>query len=257
MKIEDKLLKLRKGKGLSQEEVADILNVSRQTISKWETGQSTPDFDKIIPICELYEISCDELLTGKKKEELAKEEKEHEYMKAKGIGLSLGLYVLSIILFMFLISLSGPIIALGIFFLGIICATALFVYTCVMYKGKNDMKFLKKLIKKIDSSFIIVVLTFINLFFDLLMNTWCWYDDLHEEELSILSILLDDSIGVMVVLAILTFIFGIRFIINTIKSKKEMLLKISFVIFAFLTNPLVMNMLINYAYEFFTSYLFN
>lgn len=257
MKIEDKLLKLRKEKGLSQEEVADILNVSRQTISKWETGQSSPDFDKIIPICELYEISCDELLTGKKKEEIIKEEKEHEHMKAKGIGLSLGLYVLSIILFMFLISLSGPIIALGIFFLGIICATALFVYTCVMYKGKNDMKFLKKLIKKIDSSVIIVVLTFINLFFDLLMNTWCWYDDLHEEELSILSILLDDSIGVMVVLAILTFIFGIRFIINTIRSKKEMLLKISFVIFAFLTNPLVMNMLINYAYEFFTSYLFN
>jgi len=67
MKIEDKLLKLRKEKGLSQEEVADRLNVSRQTISKWETGQSTPDFDKIIPICELYEISCDELLTGKKK----------------------------------------------------------------------------------------------------------------------------------------------------------------------------------------------
>ena len=61
MKIEDKLLKLRKEKGLSQEEVADRLNVSRQTISKWETGQSSPDFDKIIPICELYEISSDEL----------------------------------------------------------------------------------------------------------------------------------------------------------------------------------------------------
>ena len=137
MKIENKLLKLRKEKGLSQEEVADLLNVSRQTISKWETGQSTPDFDKIIPLCELYEISCDELLTGKKKEDILKEEKEHEYMKAKGIGISLGIYILSIILFVFLISLSGPVIALGIFFLGIICATALFVYTCVMYKGKN------------------------------------------------------------------------------------------------------------------------
>lgn len=44
MKIEDKLLKLRKEKGLSQEEVADRLNVSRQTISKWETGQSSPAF---------------------------------------------------------------------------------------------------------------------------------------------------------------------------------------------------------------------
>ena len=44
MKIEDKLLKLRKEKGLSQEEVADRLNVSRQTISKLETGQSSPAF---------------------------------------------------------------------------------------------------------------------------------------------------------------------------------------------------------------------
>lgn len=68
MKIEDKLLKLRKEKWLSQEEVADRLKVSRQTISKWETGQSSPDFDKIVPICELFEISCDELLVDKEKD---------------------------------------------------------------------------------------------------------------------------------------------------------------------------------------------
>lgn len=257
MKIEDKLLKLRKEKGLSQEEVADRLNVSRQTISKWETGQSTPDFDKIIPICELYEISSDELLTGKKKEELVKEEKEQENMKAKGIGLSLGLYVLSIILFVFLISLSGPVVALGIFFLGIICATALFIYTCVMYKGKNDMKFLKKLIKKIDSTVIIVVLTFINLFFDLLHNTWGYYNDYHNGELDFLGNFVGNSVGITVVLTILTFVFGVRYIINAIKSKKERLLKISFAITSILVSPIVMNILINYAKQFFTSYLFS
>ena len=174
MKIEDKLLKLRKEKRLSQEEVAEKLNVSRQTVSKWETGQSSPDLDKIIPLCELYEISSDELLTGKKYEEVIKEEKEYENMKAKGIGLSLGIYVLSIILFVFLISLAGVIVALGIFFLGVVLATTLFIYTCVMYKGKNDMKFLKKLIKKIDSTVILVVLTFINLIFTWLRNTWSW-----------------------------------------------------------------------------------
>ena len=106
-----------------------------------------------------------EKLNQKKQNEIIKEEKEHEHMKAKGIGLSLGLYVLSIVLFVLLISLYGPIVALGIFFFGIICATALFIYTCVMYKGKNDMKFLKKLIKKIDSSIIIVILTFMNLLY--------------------------------------------------------------------------------------------
>src|SRR5574344_2339903 len=66
MNIGDKLFELRKKKGLSQEEAADKLNVTRQTISKWETNQSNPDFDKIIPICELYNITSDELLTGKK-----------------------------------------------------------------------------------------------------------------------------------------------------------------------------------------------
>ena len=51
MNLGETLLKLRKQKGLSQEEVADKLNVTRQTISKWETNQSMPDFDKIVPIC--------------------------------------------------------------------------------------------------------------------------------------------------------------------------------------------------------------
>ena len=57
MNIGEKLLELRKAKHLSQEEVADRLNVSRQTVSKWETDQSMPDFDKIAPLCELYQIS--------------------------------------------------------------------------------------------------------------------------------------------------------------------------------------------------------
>ena len=69
MNFGEKLYELRKSKNLSQEEVADKLSVTRQTVSKWETNQSTPDFDKIIPLCELFEISTDELLRGKKLEE--------------------------------------------------------------------------------------------------------------------------------------------------------------------------------------------
>ena len=45
-------------------EVADKLNVTRQTVSKWETDQTTPDFNKIVPLCELYDITANELLTG-------------------------------------------------------------------------------------------------------------------------------------------------------------------------------------------------
>ena len=69
MNLGDRLMELRKSKHLSQEEVAEKINVSRQTISKWETNQSTPDFDKIIPICELYGITTDELLKAELSEE--------------------------------------------------------------------------------------------------------------------------------------------------------------------------------------------
>lgn len=69
MNIGEKLFELRKEKNLSQEEVAEKLNVTRQTVSKWETNQSTPDFDKIIPLCELFGIGAEELLTGKKPQE--------------------------------------------------------------------------------------------------------------------------------------------------------------------------------------------
>ncbi|NLT09586.1 MAG: helix-turn-helix transcriptional regulator [Ruminococcus sp.] len=62
MEFNNKLYDLRKKKGLSQEELANRLNVSRQTISKWEVGDSTPDMEKLIAISDLFEISLDELI---------------------------------------------------------------------------------------------------------------------------------------------------------------------------------------------------
>ena len=56
MTIGERLLKLRKERNISQEDLANVLDVSRQTISKWETDQSQPDFDKIIPLCEYLEM---------------------------------------------------------------------------------------------------------------------------------------------------------------------------------------------------------
>lgn len=64
MSIGEKIYELRKNKNMSQEELANVLNVSRQTISKWETGESNPDFDKIVPLCNFFEISTDEFLRG-------------------------------------------------------------------------------------------------------------------------------------------------------------------------------------------------
>lgn len=56
MNLWERLFELRKIKNLTQDEVAEKLNVTRQTVSKLETNQSTPDFDKILPLCELYDI---------------------------------------------------------------------------------------------------------------------------------------------------------------------------------------------------------
>ncbi len=65
MEFHDKLYQLRKQKGLSQEELANRLNVSRQTVSKWELGDSTPDMEKLTAISNLFVISLDELVMDK------------------------------------------------------------------------------------------------------------------------------------------------------------------------------------------------
>lgn len=65
MEFHNRLYNLRKQKGLSQEELANRLNVSRQTISKWEIGDSTPDMEKLAAISELFEVSLDELVLGR------------------------------------------------------------------------------------------------------------------------------------------------------------------------------------------------
>lgn len=65
MDFNNKLYELRKQKGFSQEELANRLNVSRQTISKWEVGESTPDMEKLVAISDLFEVSLDELVLDK------------------------------------------------------------------------------------------------------------------------------------------------------------------------------------------------
>ena len=69
MNLGEKIFELRKEKNLTQDDVAEKLNVTRQTVSKWETNQSTPDFDKINPLCDLFEITPNELFKGEKEDE--------------------------------------------------------------------------------------------------------------------------------------------------------------------------------------------
>ena len=65
MEFNNRLYSLRKQKGLSQEELANRINVSRQTVSKWEIGDSTPDMEKLAALSDLFGVSLDELVLEK------------------------------------------------------------------------------------------------------------------------------------------------------------------------------------------------
>ena len=83
MEFNNKLYELRKQKGFSQEELANRLNVSRQTISKWEVGDSTPDMEKLVAISDLFGISLDELVLDKTPEPAAQPAKSELYTDIK------------------------------------------------------------------------------------------------------------------------------------------------------------------------------
>ncbi len=156
MSLGEKLLKLRKKKGLSQEEVADKLYVTRQTISKWETDQSMPDFDKVVPICQLYEISteelfCDEVESSRCDESRAQEAAnvssstsallEYNHKKALFTTVAVVLYILSVVVIIFFsVVLRSPIIGVCVFFLVIAVATGMLVYIEMMKPLVNEQK---------------------------------------------------------------------------------------------------------------------
>lgn len=62
--MKERINLLRKKMGLSQEELANKIGVSRQAVSKWESGQSMPDLDKIIALSDLFGVSTDYILKG-------------------------------------------------------------------------------------------------------------------------------------------------------------------------------------------------
>ena len=64
MNFNEKLIELRKSKCLSQEELGHDLGVSRQTVSKWESGQSYPDFQRLVLLSDYYDLTVDELVHG-------------------------------------------------------------------------------------------------------------------------------------------------------------------------------------------------
>ena len=75
MKFCDKLLLLRKRHGYSQEQLADLLGISRQSVSKWESGQAMPELIKMIQISDLFSVPIDDLVRDER--ELSQKTADH------------------------------------------------------------------------------------------------------------------------------------------------------------------------------------
>ena len=191
MNINEKIYSLRKEHNLSQEELANRLNVSRQTISKWELGESNPDSDKIVPLCEVFGISTEELLRDRKIEENGtevepkQEENKVDLVKAGLICLSIFLYFLAVAFIVIgetAFELNDGIVVSGFL---LICglATALIVFTCMTRRSKrsNEEKKMDPLLKSIISivasitTAIYLIISFVTMAWHLTWLIWVIY----------------------------------------------------------------------------------
>lgn len=83
MTLAERLQDLRKSAGYSQEEVAERLDVSRQAVSKWESGQGNPEIENIIKLAELFRVSTDYILLGREPEPAAPPKKARMSKEAR------------------------------------------------------------------------------------------------------------------------------------------------------------------------------
>ena len=116
MKLAEKLFELRKEKGWSQEKLAEQINISRQSISKWESGQVLPEIEKIIELSKIFQVTTDYLLLDENFEkgstavifEEDDEDKYYKEVKSFGLWQVIYIFVLSLAIYLFLAGSSFP-----------------------------------------------------------------------------------------------------------------------------------------------------
>lgn len=181
MDLGNRLYEFRKQKKISQEEAAEKLNVTRQTISKWETNQSQPDFDKIIPICELYGITTDVLFgTEKRNQDTPSSVEQDEALNLKkktGLVISISVFLYFVAVIWIIVSNAilwlNEEIAVGIFLFICAIATAILVYHFVSIpkKEESEEKRRQKELEKYDG-IIALLFTCIYLFISFITKAW-------------------------------------------------------------------------------------
>ncbi len=84
MEFGDRLYQLRRKQGLSQEKLADLLQVTRQSVSKWESGQAMPELSKLIQLADLFQVTLDELVRGEAGDKTARNVKNSRPRRQNG-----------------------------------------------------------------------------------------------------------------------------------------------------------------------------
>ena len=152
MSFSEKLLTLRKAINLTQEQLAEKLDVSRQSISKWESGQAVPEMEKIVALSVVFDVTTDYLLKSSEIDDLSvktemlekqqqniliREQKQQQIMSC--IMYSIAVYMIFFAVyfighFHFWSWVANP----SVFFAGFLIATAIVIFICVKKINKRQ-----------------------------------------------------------------------------------------------------------------------
>ncbi len=143
MDFAEKLLSLRKANNLTQEQLAEKLDVSRQSISKWESGQAVPEMEKIVALSVVFNVTTDYMLKSSEIDDLSVktgilEKQQHMIMAQeqrnqqvfRNIMYSLAIYLVFFALYFighFYFEIWNP----SVIFSGFLIATAIVIFICV------------------------------------------------------------------------------------------------------------------------------
>lgn len=150
MEFSERLLTLRKGMDLTQEQLAEKINVSRQSVSKWESGQAVPELEKIVALSEVFDVTIDYLLKPSEIDELSVKtemlEKQQQQILIRErrqrrlvrcIAYAAGVYLLFLAVFLighFYFEIWNP----SVVFAEFIIATAIVIFISIKIMGKGE-----------------------------------------------------------------------------------------------------------------------
>ena len=149
MNFSEKLLTLRKAKDLTQEQLAEKLDVSRQSVSKWESGQATPDLEKIVEISAIFDVTTDYLLKSSEIDDLSVKtemlEKQQQMMllreQKNQRTFECVMYSVAVYLIFFAVYFIGnyyfEIWNPSVIFAEFLIATAIVIFICVKKRSKK------------------------------------------------------------------------------------------------------------------------